>query len=441
MKKPIRILCLALLLCMAASPVPAAAQQQTTGDTFIYLPVVSTPLPAPDWIGPFGGSVVCISYQPQVQGLVYVGTWGGGVYKSTDSGAHWSPASSGLDNLYINSLAVDPSNADVLYAGTYSMGIYKSTNGGDSWTAINSGIYDNAIVYTIAVTPHHPDRLYIGTRPVRGNPPWGAVAYRSTDGGASWAPMLSNVGGSNAQDWVYSVAVNQVDSNRVLAATHEHGPYLSQDYGQTWKSVSINDMDGSGRAVVFDPRYGSLFTAYYGVWHLNGVYKTTDNAASWTQDSSGLDDAKIYSMGLAIAKLDPNVLYAASFYSTYGLYKTSDAATSWSPIGFKGTDMYSVAVNPFSTSQVLAGSADKGLYRSTDGGQNWSSQNQGIGNTNVSTVLARSTNQAELAAGAPGSGVLHSTNGGATWSSACGGVIRKSTAWLPTRLIRMSSTP
>ncbi len=422
MKKIIQIFSLVLLLAISTSPVSAAVtQQQISGNETLYLPVISVEIPPPVSIGPFGGSIVCISYQPLVQGLVFAGTWGSGVYKSTDGGVHWMSISAGLDNLYINSMATDPSNANVVYAGTYTKGIYKSVNGGLSWTAINSGIYDTAIVYTIAVDPHDSNKLYVGTRPDKDASPWGSIAYRSTNGGASWSAMLSNVGGSSAQDWIYSIAVNQVDSNRVLAASHEHGPYLSTDYGQTWQSVA-GSIDGSGRAVVFDPRFGSPFTAFYGVWHLNGVYKTSNSAANWSQYSNGLGDAKIYSMGLSISKTNPNVLYAASFYSTYGLYKTNNAASNWSPAGFKGMDIYSVAISPQTTDEVLVGSVGKGLYRSTDGGQNWTSENQNVSNTDVTAVLSHAGSPGELVASVPGQGVLHTTDTGATWDTANSGL-------------------
>lgn len=395
----------------ADSPSPAG--------TILYMPIISMSFPAPQWLGPYGGSVVCLCYHPQASGLVFAGTWGGGVYKSTNGGIDWTASSAGLENLYINSLAVDPQNPAVVYAGTYTQGVYKSINGGVSWQPINNGIYARAIVYSIAVDPQDSNRVYIGTRPQLdgSGPPWNAVAYRSFNGGETWEEALTNVGTSAQQDWVYSLAVNPRHPNQILAATHEHGAYRSEDYGDSWHAVNSGMGDGSGRSVVFAPLNGQDGTAYFGVWHRSGVYKTLNSGDGWTLKTSGIGDSKIYT--LDVSSRSPDLLFAATFASPgggAGLLKSVNSGESWTLAGLQSELLYTVAANPFNSAEVLTGSVGNGLFRSTTAGGNWSSSNQGLSNIGASSVVVHPQNSQALAAAVPGVGVYYSTDRGSHWN-------------------------
>ena len=88
--------------------------------------------------GLYGGIIGSLAIDPTNSQTIYAGTYGGGVFKSTDGRAHWTQINSGLTNTDVESLAIDPTNTQVVYAGTYG-GVFKSTNAGVSWKAINSG--------------------------------------------------------------------------------------------------------------------------------------------------------------------------------------------------------------------------------------------------------------------------------------------------------------
>jgi photosystem II stability/assembly factor-like uncharacterized protein len=85
-----------------------------------------------------------------------------GVFKSTDGGAHWSPANTGLTNTSIQALAVDPSNPATVYAGTAAGGVFKSVDAGGSWSAINSGL-TNTGIRALVVDPVAPSTIYVAT--------------------------------------------------------------------------------------------------------------------------------------------------------------------------------------------------------------------------------------------------------------------------------------
>ena len=84
-------------------------------------------------IGPYGGNVTSLAIDPVTPTTLYAGT-GSGVFKSTNGGASWVAASSGMISTSVSKLAIDPMTPTTLYAGANGNFVYKSTNGGVSWT-------------------------------------------------------------------------------------------------------------------------------------------------------------------------------------------------------------------------------------------------------------------------------------------------------------------
>src|SRR5690348_9031157 len=110
------------------------------------------------------------------QPVLFVGTVGEGVWRSTDGGATWNRSSKGMFvECDVRALAVDPQRPNVLYAGT-NEGVYRTDNSGDDWTRLNGPLND-LITWSLLAVPHQPDTLLAGTRPPR--------IFR-TDAGRSW---------------------------------------------------------------------------------------------------------------------------------------------------------------------------------------------------------------------------------------------------------------
>ncbi len=82
--------------------------------------------------GPDGGSILALAIDPANPAILYAGTDGAGVFKSTDGAGHWNAANTGLTSITVNALAIDPVTPTTLYAGT-SAGVYKSMDGGGHW--------------------------------------------------------------------------------------------------------------------------------------------------------------------------------------------------------------------------------------------------------------------------------------------------------------------
>lgn len=376
------------------------------------------PFAPPQWMGPDGGSVVALLVDPFDSDVIYAGSWGGGVYKSTNGGLSWFWASQGMDNFHVDTLAPDPSHPGTLYAGTHGGGVFKTTDGAMTWTPARQGMQAQAAVYTVTVNPGNPDLLYAGTRtlaPPEG-PPWRGVLYKSVNAGASWFPVLTNVGGTSAQDWVYSVKVNPSAPEIVLAATHEHGPYFANEYGGAgdWVPASEGAGDMAGRAVAFDPRSWTR-QAFYATWHGAGVYRSNDNGQSWTSSNTGLDYAKVYPNGIVVVPQSPDTLYLATFGDTTvrGVMKSTDTGATWARAGLSQDKIYAIAVSPDNPSVLYAGTYYNGLFKSSNGGESWTKYIDGLVNTNVTQVVEGL--HGILLASTKGSGVVRSTDGGRTW--------------------------
>ncbi len=364
---------------------------------------------------------MALAIDPKNNNIVYAGSLGGGVFKSTDGGSTWINASKGLGWLNHDSLAVDPVDTNIIYAGTHGRGVYKSLDGGKSWFEVNEGIYPDSVVYTLAVSPGNHSLVYAGTR--RNNSLNGTL-YKTVDGGAHWEAVLQT-----QADWVYSVAVNPGSPDKLLAAVHEAGVYRADGYGGNgdWYATNNGVCDGvcqKGRNVAFDPRSNSSDNrAFYTAWH-GDMFKSTNNGSTWSYSENGLGNSYIFPNGIAFNPENYNNIYLASWKSDIaGVMKSYDSGSNWQGAGLYGKIIYTVAVPKGSSDTVLAGTFQDGLYRSTNSGGNWSQSSVGIVNTQVTGVVL--TDPSTIYSSTHGSGIQRSKDGGQTWSNFSNGLSDK----------------
>jgi photosystem II stability/assembly factor-like uncharacterized protein len=378
-----------------------------------FLPLVSQEIP-PEWIGPGGGRIVDLVIDPNNPNIVYVGTWGAGVFKSTDGGLSWQSSINGMGYRFIESLEVAPNNPAVLYAGTSKNGVYKSADAGATWYTIDSGIQAGAVAYTIAIDPSDANRVYAGTRGISNNdnPPWRGVIYRSVDGGITWDPVLNKVGGSDQEDWAYSLAINPNNPSQVFAATHEHGVYRSNNYGESWKAANSGISDLSGRTIVVDPRPEKQDTVYLGVFRHTGVFKSNNGGESWVLKNKGINEARIYAM--SIDPVTPDTLYLATFEN--GVMKSTSAGNNWFPAGLQSEIIGDVVVNPANNNLLLSATLENGLFLSSDGGVSWHHSQNGLNASTVTALIVSPNTPGTLYASQELGWVARSIDGGKSWA-------------------------
>ncbi len=377
----------------------------------IYLPLIPSFLAG--WVGPYGGTVTTIAADPYNSQMLYAGTFGSGVFKTTDGGRTWVSANRGLSNLYVYSLAIDPTHPSTLYAGTYHNQVFKSLDSGFTWSWSGTGMQDPAIVYYIAVDPVNSANVYASTRGNSNNntPPWNGVLYRSINGGQTWTPSLSNVGGPGEEDWAYSLVINPNKPAQVFAASHEHGPYRSNDYGATWNLISTGISDLSGRSVIISPQPDYSSTLFFGVWHFDSVYKTVNGGNLWTAANHYIPNVMVYSM--AMDPFSANTVYMATF--SHGILKTIDGGANWQSAGLDTDKFYSIVINPSLTNYLFAGTSGDGLFRSTNSSISWEKSDVGISNAMVTSAFHHPTNPLLMYCSVYGAGVYQSGNKGRTW--------------------------
>jgi len=192
---------------------------------------------------------------------IYAGTDGGGVFKSTDKGKQWSEVNRGLIDKTVRALVVDPGNPRTLYAGTWH-GVYKSADAGASWSADPKGLFDVDVV-ALAIDPANSSILYAATNP-RG-------VWRSDDSGATWKQ-----GARPLTEFLQSIAVDPHTPSHIYVGTRA-GVFRSTDSASTFEPAGLA-WSNSAWTLVFDSRTKPA-TLYYG--GVGGVLKTVNGGKWW----------------------------------------------------------------------------------------------------------------------------------------------------------------
>ena len=294
-----------------------------------------------------------------LNGEIFVGSAGGGVWSSTDGGAHWVTHTDQVaSGLAIGALALDPTNPQIIYAGTgegescgdcfYGGGVLKSTDGGATWTVINPGQMFTGVDFTgLAVDPSNPQRLYASTS---------SGLFESADGGASWAQPTTGTG--DFSDSASAVVLDPADPATVYLATPGTGIQESLDGGANFQTLA----GGLPAAATFgvtalaigtpSSSYPNADRTLYATVALNGdtdpnnqgqlsMFKSTDAGTSWNLVTSipaytnqsyafgtGSADQAAYDNTLAVSPADPSELIAGGIAAI----ESSDGGTTWSNI-------------------------------------------------------------------------------------------------------------
>ena len=195
-------------------------------------------------------------------GNLYAGTWGLGIYKSTDGGATWTEANNGLEYKAVSALVVD-SNSDI-YVGTFGGGIYRSVDDGESWSQLDVGY---PYIWSLGVTS--TNNVYAGT--------YGSGVYFTKDGGSTWSKSNGNL----SSVYVYSITVDASDN--VYISTWSHGVYKTKDTGLSWSSYGLA---GTGvSSIMLNTGSTSIYAGTS-----DGQILKISNKVTGVEDNSGDDE-------------------------------------------------------------------------------------------------------------------------------------------------------
>lgn len=251
--------------------------------------------------------VSSLAYDSETTTL-YAGLDGAGVFRSSDKGLSWVPATSQPGNLRVMALAIHPTTGATLYAATNGGGVFVSTDGGDSWSACaNTGLGSTAalsLVMTSAGT------LYAGTE---------AGVFSSTDC-SSWTARNNGLPDS-AGSPPKVLAVDQADSQKLVAGCPGSGIYLSTTGGASWTAASGQPGNSQFTAIAVTPGNSSrLYAATDG----GGVYYSGDGGSSWNPcDSTSLTNLHVLSLTVNSA----GRIHAGT---EDGVFSSTDGCSTWS---------------------------------------------------------------------------------------------------------------
>ena len=409
------ILLAVVLVAILSQPLPAPifAQTQTT-DTpgnNIYLPIVfrSEELLSR---GPMGGTFTAVLVDLGNNSVLFLGTYGAGVYKSTDQGSTWTQQNSGLGSTYIQSLAIDPQNTQIVWAGTYGKGVYKSTTGGGNWVAANGTGLGNQIVYDLEIDPQNTNILYAATRtPDPLNNQLLGYVYKTVDAGASWTQIFAGAQLSS-QDYFYDIEINPLANSEIYLAAHQHGFYKSTNGGSSFSPINTGVSDLSARSIAVDPASQKLL--YGGVWHGGGVFRSLDGGVKWSNFADGLpEDVEVYRLVIDPAGSGKPV-FACTFED--GLYHSTDQGASWRSAGLNGQFLYDFALSSGASQRWYAATSYRGLYLSKDYGVSWAVSHNGVSSANITGLASLPSQSDRIYAAVYGLGVMTTSNEGQTWT-------------------------
>ncbi len=262
----------------------------------------------------------------------YIGTAGGGVWKTTDSGATWSALTDDFPVLSVQSLAMAASDHDVMYAGTgesyYNVdtingnGILKTTDRGASWTHLAATVDDPTFnnVARIVVDPADPDVVLAATtvgRYKESVQPRSSIV-RSTDGGNTWVEVMAvtDVGSFGRVKKIQQVIADPTDFDVLYATVDEAGILKSTNAGVTWQYVNTGITDFSGRfeLAISPVDHLRLYAAAEGSSHAE-LWISSDGGATWARtfeagsEPDWLGGQGWYDNTIVCHPTDPNVVF------------------------------------------------------------------------------------------------------------------------------------
>lgn len=374
-------------------------------------------------VGPMrGGRSYAVAGNAAQPDTFYMGSVGGGVWKTENAGRTWFPIAddpkTGIPIGSIGAIAVAPSNPNIIYVGTgepdirsqhsYGIGVFKSTDAGKTWLFI--GLAETRQIGKIVVDPLDPNRVYVAAlgHVYKANPERGL--FRSTDGGAHWKKVLASaidpddVGAidlaldpQHPQTIYASLWATRRPPWAVYAPSNLPGGglYKSMDGGDTWQhltnglptdefvgkiGVAIAPSDSNRVYAIVDDLGTAIAPSFRAMLAprkpnapkpSGGIYVSDDAGASWRLVNS---DRRLWGRGwyfcqIAVDPMNPDRAYDVNTAT----YMTLDAGKSWVPVkGAPGGDDYhQLWINPKDGTRMVL-SSDQGTVVSVDGAKTWS---------------------------------------------------------------------
>ena len=357
-----------------------------------------------------------------------------GVYKSINGGSSWSPANTGFPSgMWAKSFAID---SGYVFAGTYSSGILISSDSGNTWTQVNNGLPDLPLANGLPTNYPSMQAIIASGTNILAATNFGM--YMTSTGGASWIESNNGILSTNV------TAISANDS-LVIAGTDGTGIYVSTNAGTDWQRANNGLTDVHVLAVTTNKSW-----SFSSVLNTK-VFRSNNNGNIWTSASNGL--------AASVKSFKPDSLRILALtqgqqFTPPAIYETVDNGLNWttipdpaigylSAIGllnqniYAGTDTGQVFVSntngsswqnissnlpytrivtilPINTDTIFIGTGSMGIYFTVNNGGSWTAANTGINNLNITDIRLQ---EDVLYASTLGGGVFYSLNLGSSWTA------------------------
>ena len=345
-------------------------------------------------IGPFrGGRSVASTGVIGQPHTYYMGSTGGGVWKTTDDGITWNNISDGfLKTGTVGAIAVSESDPNVVVVGmgehaargvmtSMGDGVYKSTDAGKTWKHI--GLDASRHISDVVIHPTNPDIIFISVQGAQYGPTSERGIYRTVNGGDSWEKVLY----VNETTGASSLSMDMNNPRILYAAMWQHqrypwtitsggehsGLYTSVDGGTTWKQLKSGLPKAFGKSGISVSRANAnrVYAVIEAEGEKGGVYRSDNAGKSWKQvNGNRVNIARSwYYMEIFADPQDENVVYVLNA----PVMKSIDGGKNFSNISVPHGDNHHLWINPYDNTNLI-NSNDGGANISFNGGKSWSTQ-------------------------------------------------------------------
>jgi photosystem II stability/assembly factor-like uncharacterized protein len=381
------------------------------------------------------GRLNCIAFHPTDINTFWVGSPAGGMWKTTTGGTSWTTVTDNLPVLGVSAIAIHPTNPSIMYIATgdrdggdtYSVGVLKSTNGGATWSAtgLSYSVSQQVRVKGLLIHPTNPLILLAATS---------NGIYRTTNGGTNWTQEQTG----DFQEIIFKPGTPAT----VYASTTGWGTaqiYRSTNTGDTWSqstsfygfnriALAVTTANSSVVGALCSDDYNSGFGGYYTSYDSGATFSLTysnwgANLLGWAVDGSDSGGQGWYDLCLAISPTNASVVHVGGVNT----WKSTNGGYNWSinTMWYGGTgvptvhaDKHYMAYHPLSSSTLFQCN-DGGLYKTTDGGANWTDLSNGLRITQFYRMGNSATNSGLTIAGAQDNGTK--IRNGSTYTDVIGG--------------------
>jgi photosystem II stability/assembly factor-like uncharacterized protein len=323
--------------------------------------------------------------------LYYMGSTGGGLWKTEDAGLNWTNISDGFFRSgSVGAIAVAPSDPNVIYVGmgehavrgvmtSHGDGLYKSVDGGKTWAY--QGLPDSRHIAGIQIHPKDPDQVYVAVQGALYGPSTERGLYHSKNGGKTWERVLYVNPTTGASD----ISMDPRNPRILYAGMWDHqrkpwqirsggpgsGLYKSTDSGDNWEKLGSGLPDSLGKtAIAVSPANSEVVYAVLEAGQ-GGVFRSDDGGANWRQtNSERVTVARAwYYIELVPDPQNEDVLYVLNA----PLLRSIDGGKTFEPVPNPHTDQHDLWINPDAPNNMILAN-DGGACITFNGGKSWSTQ-------------------------------------------------------------------